>query len=190
MNIRPTSKLVAAAAAGTLLLGSAAAVAATTASPASHHATIEVWVSPPKGNSPVQKILLTGGIGDYGKATSTTKSGTPNPNGAYVHIVLQHGTFRVNAVAFNQKANSTKPTFNKSTCTFWATLTGPVTLYDGTGAYAGIGGKIHISTSFAALLPRHHSGPHKGQCNVSNSATPVNAFNAAITGGGTISLGS
>jgi hypothetical protein len=177
---------VAAAAAGTLLLGSAAAVAATSARPASHGGKVEVWVSAPKGNSAVQHILLTGAIGDFGKATSTTKSGKVDPNGKYVHIVLQHGTFKVNAVAFNNRAAKTQPKSNFTTCTSWATFSGPVTLFGGTGAYAGISGRIRITTSFAAVFPRNTSGPHKGQCKRGNRVAPLDAFNAAITGSGNI----
>jgi hypothetical protein len=187
MNVRTIPKLVAAAAAGTLLLGSAAAVAATSSS-ASHPARIEVWVSPAHGNSAVQKIMITGAIGDFGKATSTTKSGKPNPNGKYVHIVLQKGTFRVNAVALNNKLATMRPHVNKSTCSAWGAGSGPVTLFDGTGRYAGISGRIKITTSFAAIFPRFGSGPKKGQCNHSNHAMPLAFFTSPLTGAGKVTL--
>ncbi|MDQ6836268.1 MAG: hypothetical protein M3016_08790 [Actinomycetota bacterium] len=37
----------------------------------------------------LEKITFTGAIGDYGKATSQTKSGKTTPNGNYEKIVLQ-----------------------------------------------------------------------------------------------------
>lgn len=187
MNVRTVPKLVAAAATGTLLLGSAAAVAATSAS-AAHTERIEVWVSPPKGNSAVQRIMLTGAIADYGKATSTTKAGKPDPNGNYVHIVLRKGTFRINAVTLNNKLGSMRPNVDKATCSIWLTGSGPVTLFDGTGRYAGISGRIKITVSFAAIFPRFTSGPKKGQCNHSNKVQPTASFAGQLTGVGNVSI--
>jgi hypothetical protein len=182
-----TPKLAAAAAAGTLLLGSAAAVAATSAGSAASTGTVHIWVSP--SNTAVQKILVTGAIGDSGTATSVTKSGKVDKNGKYVHIVLKHGTFRVNAVAFNNRANNVTPTINTKTCSAWATITGPVTLYGGTGDYADISGKVDIATSFAALFPRLTSGPDKGQCNLGNNTQPTHEFDGEITGSGKVTFG-
>jgi hypothetical protein len=187
MTMHFTPKLAAAAAAGTLLLGSAAAVAAT-ASPSGSPAndTVHVWVTPGKGA--VDKILLTGAIGDYGTATSTTKSGKVDKNGYYVHIHLQRGTFVVNAVAFNKKASSTPPTVDKSTCSFWETLKGRVTVSDGTGAYAGIQGKVYITTSFAAVYPRHANGPNKGHCKAGAHVKPLKTFDGQIIGAGPVTF--
>jgi hypothetical protein len=194
MTITTTTKVAAAAAAATLLLGSAAAVAATThtaprLAAATAKQTVQVWVSPAKGNSAVQKILLTGAIGDHGTATSTTKSGKVSANGAYVRIHLQNGTFQVNAVQFNKKLNALRPHVDTATCSAWASGSGPVTLSQGTGAYAGISGTIHISTSFALLFPKETSGAKKGTCNQSNKARPTATFNGQITGSGQVSFG-
>lgn len=186
---RLTPKLAAAAAAGTLLLGSAAAVAATSAgSTGTTKGTLHVWVTPGKGATDM--IVLTGAIGDYGKAISVTKSGKVDKNGAYVHVKLQNGSFYVNAKKFNNEASATKPHNDLTTCSSWATLTGPVTLYDGSGAYANISGKLHISTSFAAVFPRYTHGSKKGQCKTGNHLAPVAAFSGQITGSGHVSYGS
>jgi len=150
------------------------------------HGTLHVWVTPGKGA--VDKILLTGVIGDYGTATSETKSGKVTENGNYAAIALKHGTFKVNSVAFNKKADQTTPHVDKKTCTAWASLGGKVTLFDGTGSYAGISGKIHITTSFAEVGPRFTSGPKKGECNLSESAKPLASFNGQITGSGPVTF--
>jgi hypothetical protein len=188
MNMTRTPKLVAAAAAGTLLLGSAAAVAATAPSSSNTPAngTVHIWVTP--SNGAVDKILLTGAIGDYGTATSTDKSGKVDTNGNYVKIKLQQGTFEVNAVRFGKKLGATQPNVNKSTCTAWISAGGPISLYDGTGLYAGIKGTARISTSFAALLPRFKSGAKQGQCNLANNATPVKEFDGPIVGQGHVTF--
>ena len=58
----------------------------------------------------------------------------------------------------NKKLNNAKPTINKSNCSFSFTGTGPTTLGDGTGAYAGITGNIAITVTFAAIAPKTASG--------------------------------
>jgi hypothetical protein len=187
MRMITTPKLAAAAAVGTLLLGSAAAVAATSNGSSATTGTVHIWVSP--SNSAVEKILVTGAIGDSGTATSVTKSGKVDKNGKYVDIVLTHGTFKVNSVAFNNRASKLMPNVDAKTCSAWATIAGPVTVYGGTGDYANISGTVHISTSFAALFPRLTSGAKKGQCNLSNNVEPTHQFNGQLTGSGKVTFG-
>lgn len=167
------------------LIGGAAAAAASSAS-GKTTGTVHVWVTASTGA--VDKILLTGVIGDHGTATSINKNGTVNTNGNYVKVALQSGGFEVNAVAFNAAMNKLQPVVNASTCTVWAAGSGPVTLFNGTGAYSGISGTLTISTDFAFLGPRYASGPKKGQCNMGNSARPVAEFEGDITGSGTVSF--
>jgi hypothetical protein len=171
--------------ASTVALG-AAGVAAASASTAPTSGTVHVWVTPGKGA--VDQILLTGAIGDYGTATSVDKDGTVNASGEYVKIKLQTGTFMVNAVKFNQRLNKLAPTINMTSCTAWGAGSGPVTLYDGSGSYAGISGTITMTTSFAAIFPRFTTGAKKGQCNTSNNAQPVASFNGNLTGSGVVSF--
>lgn len=169
----------------TMALAGTVAVVASEAAPASTSGTLHVWVTPGKGA--VDQILLSGVIGDNGTATSTDKDGKIDKNGAYVRVALQHGGFVVNATAFDMKAARQQPTMNKSTCSTWATISGPVTLSDGTGAYAGISGTVHITTSFVFLGPRYTSGAKKGQCNLGSNVTPVAEFDGDIIGSGQIS---
>jgi hypothetical protein len=166
------------------LIGGAATAAAS--APASTSGTLHVWVTPSSGA--VDKILLTGAIGDHGTATSIDKDGTVNVNGDYVKVALHKGGFEVNAVTFNKVLDNLQPSVNSVTCTFWAGGSGPVTLFDGTGAYAGIRGTVTVSTSFAAILPRYTTGAKMGQCNMSNNAQPVAQFSGSITGSGTVSF--
>ena len=137
----------------------------------------------PGANGAKGKIVVTGAIGDFGTTTNTNKAGKPNPNGAYVKIKLHRGTFMVNSVALNKKLNSLKPSFNAATCSAAASGTGSVTLFDGTGLYAGISGKIKITVSFAFV------GPHlaNGKCNPSQSAKPLAQYQS-IQGTGHVSF--
>ena len=58
----------------------------------SKNGTVHIWVIP--GSGAVDKILLTGVIGDQGTATSMDKDGTVNASGEYVKVALQKGVVR------------------------------------------------------------------------------------------------
>jgi hypothetical protein len=153
--------------------------------------TIQVWVTPNVANinSPVSKIIITGVIGDWGTGTIITKNGTPNDNGDYVKIALQKGGFEVNSIALNKKTNNAPALEqNNATCTVVFGGTGPVTLFNGTGAYTGITGTLQITERFAGIGPRFTSGAKKGQCNPNSNLPPV-AFYGSITGTGKVSFG-
>lgn len=179
-------RTAAAAATGTLLVGASVAGFAAAAPAKAPGGTIHFWVTPGKGA--VDRIVITGAIGDYGKATSITKSGKVDQNGDYVKVALRKGGFEVNAVAFDTLAGRRPPKLNKSTCSAWSTVRGTITVFNGTGAYAGINGTLTIQTSYAIIGPRHKSGPSKGLCNLSNNAAPVAQFSGSITGGGKVTL--
>jgi len=165
----------------TLALSVQSAGAATTAG-----GHVRVWVTPSlTGNGGT--IMITGAIADYGHTLSTNKAGVPTSGGYYVKLTLQKGTFRVNAVAFNLKANKMQPTFDAATCSVWFSVSDPVTVFGGTGAYANISGTVEITDDVAFILPRYAAGNDKGQCNGSNNAKPLSSW-ASITGTGTVSF--
>ena len=126
-------------------------------------------------------IVITGAIGDYGTATSIDENGTVNANGNYEKIVLKKGTFEINSVSFNKATNKVQPTINTSNCSISGTATGPVTLFDGNGAYAGIKGTVNVVLTFAGILPTLKNG----KCN--GNAQPVGIY-GTITGTGTVSF--
>jgi hypothetical protein len=147
-----------------------------------------IYVSLTPGNSATYPIVIAGTFADYGSATTIDANGKVDPNGDYVKIALKQGGFEVNTTTLNKKANSAPPTSNNTTnCSFSFSVTGPVTLSDGTGSYQGISGTLNITESYVAILPRNTSGKDKGQCNESNSATPL-ASNGNISGSGKVSF--
>ena len=146
-----------------------------------------VYIHATGSNGPAGTIIITGAIGDYGKTLSIDKNGKTDNNGNYVKITLQQGTFEVNSTALNAKTNHAQPIVDKATCSFRFTGTGPVTLFNGTGLYKGIKGKVLITICYGGVGPRYKSGTHKGQCNMSNNAPPVAQY-GSITGPGTVSF--
>lgn len=171
---------------GVSLIG-ALLFAATAAFGATPHATpaggaIKVWATP-SANGAQGKIVITGAIGDFGTTTNTNKAGKPNPNGNYVKIKLHRGTFMVNTVALNKKLNNLNPHFNTTTCSAAASGTGTVTLFNGTGLYAGINGKVKVTVSFAFVGPRLANG----KCNPSQKAKPLAQYQS-IQGAGHVSF--
>jgi len=128
------------------------------------------------------KILITGAIGDYGTTVSQDANGKVDPNGDFEKVTLKHGGFIVNATGLNKKLNSGKPTINTTNCSFAFTGTGPTTIGDGTGAYAGISGTVAITVTFAGIAPKTAKG-----CNLANNAPTFGAYES-ITGTGSVSF--
>jgi hypothetical protein len=60
------------------------------------------------------------------------------------------------------------------------TVTAPVPILGGTGAYAGITGSFTLTESIAGVLPKTKSGACNGSVSV-----PLGAF-ASVTGSGTV----
>jgi hypothetical protein len=162
----------------------AAAVEGAAAATAPAGGRIAIWTTP--SNGPTSKIVITGAIGDYGTATTIDKNGKPDNNGDYVKIALKQGSFEVNSVVLNKKTDNAAPTMtNMATCSAEFGGSGPVTLFDGKGGYAGISGTLRITETFAAVGGRYASGAKKGQCNLSNNSEPL-AFWGSITGAGQV----
>jgi uncharacterized membrane protein len=168
---------------GSLVLGGASAFAATTPStPAG--GPVKVFATPsPTGAGGT--IVIVGAIGDYGRTLSINKNGTTDPNGNYVRITLQKGTFEVNSTTLNATANKAQPTGDPTTCSGSLSVSGPVTLFNGTGLYRGIAGTVNITETFAFIASRYTTGKHKGLCN--ESAQPLSEY-GSITGTGTVSF--
>jgi hypothetical protein len=181
------SRVLSAAILGAMVLGGTLfGGAAFGARPSSTTSGGTIYVSVTPNNGTTYPIVIAGAIADYGTATTIDQNGKVDPNGNYVKMVLKQGGFEINSTTLNKKANSTAPTANNTTnCSYSFTASGPVTVFDGSGAYKGISGTLAITESFDAILPRISSGKDKGQCNESTSATPI-ASNGNISGSGRV----
>jgi hypothetical protein len=135
--------------------------------------------------------VLTGAIGDNGTADSIDANGTPDSSTNTEELLdLVQGSFRVSVVGLDKKIQSAFSTFhvNQTTCSgaLSATASVPIVAGSGTGAYAGITGGFVLTFSLSFVGPKYGSGKHEGQCNNSNSASPV-AQALVVTGSGTVS---
>jgi hypothetical protein len=166
------------------------AVAATLVGPAAAAAPaggpIEMWAS--AGNNGSQHVVFVGAIGDYGTAVNVNKNGKPNPNGNYVRVKLQKGTFMLDVTAMNEAANSNQDpqVGSHATCSAAFTATAPVTFLNGTRLYKGISGTANLALTFGGVGSRYKSGPKKGQCK-QGDASPRASF-GYVTGQGTVSF--
>jgi hypothetical protein len=142
----------------------------------------------PTANGGKEKILITGAIGDYGTSLDVNKNGKPDPNGHYSNVTLTQGTFKVNSTILAADANKASPVVNdQATCSAEISVTGPVTLFDGTGLYTGLSGTVTVTETFGFIGSRYTSGKKKGQCNESNSAPTVDEL-GTVVGAGTVAF--
>lgn len=175
------------------LLASAAlgGVAATAQTAAPRGGTVHV-IDYGDGEGVGSTVVLTGAIGDSGSADSIDANGTPDPtNNTEVKLSLVRGTFAISVVALDKKINAAFSKFspNPNTCSGDISVIGgtPIVAGSGTGAYAGISGGFTLGFTFAYVGSEYTSGPHKGQCNFSNSAPTVSQAQV-VQGAGTVSF--
>jgi len=138
------------------------------------------------GNNPTSKIVVAGAIGDWGTAATIDKNGRRDEHGNYVKVTLRKGSFEINSTALNKATASPRPQVaSDQTCSISTSGSAPVTLFNGTGLYKGISGRLKLTLSFAGVGRRYQSGPHKGQCLHSDTQPPL-AMLGSVTGHGTI----
>jgi len=176
----------AAAIAGLLASGAADAATTTTTTSPPAGGTVQVFAKP--GTGAVGVIVITGAIGDQGRTVSINQNGKTDLHGNYVRIALTKGSFEGSGVGLAEAEQHPRTSFNTTTCSGFISVTGPVTLLDGTGLYKGIAGTLTITETSAYILPRYTSGSKKGQCNETKSAKPSAVF-AITVGSGSVTFG-
>jgi hypothetical protein len=145
--------------------------------------TIQVWVTPTNNGNGGGKVLITGVVGDYGKGQNVNSSGQPSKNGSYTKLLLKKGTILVNTTQFNAAENNVNPPINNSNCSVTFSVSAPIPVVSGTGAYAGITGTVNMTGQFGAVLPKTKSG----SCNMSNNSNPLDQY-ITVSGSGTVSF--
>jgi hypothetical protein len=169
------STLATAVGASACLLGVGPALAASTPK----GGTIRVFVT--NTSETMSNILITGAIGDYGTSVSQDANGNVDPNGNFTKVTLKHGGFMIDAAALNKTLHRSRPTVNTTNCSVVLNGSASTTVYDGTGAYTGISGKVAITLTFAGLAPKTVKG-----CNLANG--PTHGIYSSVTGTGRVSF--
>jgi hypothetical protein len=178
-------RLVTAGASTVVALAVASVVGGGTAAAAPAGGPIALYAN--AGNSPAQKIVFVGAIGDYGTALTVNKNGKVANNGNFVKVTLKKGTFWIDATALNKTLNSASPQVaSHTTCSAAVSGSGPVTFFRGTGLYKGISGTANVTVTFGGVDPQYKSGPKKGQCK--NGGSNTRAQFGFVTGQGTVTF--
>ena len=97
--------------------------------------------------------------------------------------MLSNGSFEVNTGAIQKKFSASRAKGNPTKCGVVLAATAPATLFDGTGAYAGIKGTVILTISSAAVLTRSPNGT----CDESPKAVALGEVTIS-QGSGTISF--
>lgn len=102
-------------------------------------------------DGPGSSVILTGAIGDYGKAVSVNPDGSVNPeHNSQLRLDLGHGSFRLDIAALDQAFVAVMRTqfpTNTSTCSgsVSASHTVPIVAGSGTGTYQGVSGQFDLT---------------------------------------------
>ncbi len=193
---RLVSVFAAAAVAGALLLGGCTS-AVPKSSPTRGTATTDARpaggsaVAAPSGGAvhftgytdndgPTSTAILTGAVGDYGKAQSVNPDGTVNlEHNSELDLALAQGSFRLSIADLDKKFVSAMSTFpsDKVTCSGAVTVAGtsPVVAGSGTGSYKGISGTFNLTLELDEVDPTLNCSTFLAQVIV-------------ITGSGTVSF--
>jgi hypothetical protein len=131
-------------------------------------------------DGPTSRVVLTGAIGDYGKAESVNPGGSVNTkHNSQLNLTLTHGSFRLNIAELDKKfvAVVANLPINTITCSGMASLSEPVPVMagSGTGSYKGISGTLTLDETYRPT-----------GC---TETSPYVAQTIVITGPGTVSVG-
>ena len=109
-------------------------------------------------------VILTGAIGDFGKAVFIHANGTIDPaHDAYLQLRLTHGSFRLGVADLDKKLTRAfgSTQFDTKTRSGHVTVTGaaPIVSGSGSGSCAGIAGSFVLTISIDEIVPKagHHA---------------------------------
>lgn len=110
-------------------------------------------------DGPDSGVILTGAIGDYGKAVSVNPDGSVNPDhNSQLELRLSRGSFRLDIAALDKafvSAFAARFPTDAGTCSGFVTASRPVPIVagSGTGAYQGVSGQFDLTTSVDEVDP-------------------------------------
>jgi hypothetical protein len=176
-----TTAAIAIAAAGASLYQAAATLGANAAS----SGRVQVFITPTLNGRGGGPILITGAIGDHGKAIRVNASGQPDPKGTFSQARLEYGSILFNTGPLRNAIQSgiERATPDPASCSLEGAATATIPIVSGTDQYAGITGSLHVRFTFAEVAGRYAGGSKKGKCDL--AAGPIAQW-ASIVGGGSI----
>lgn len=167
--------------AGVTMCALGAGPAALAASSTPQGGKIRVFVTTAASNK--EKIVVTGSIGDYGTTVSQDADGKVDPTGTFEKVTLKHGSFIINDTALTKKLDNEPPTVvNISNCSIVFVGSGPTTISNGSGAYAGITGTLRLTYTFAGIAPKTAQ-----RCDFASNA-PDGGTYTSVAGTGNVSF--
>jgi hypothetical protein len=112
-------------------------------------------------DGPTSTVILTGAVGDAGKAQSVGPDGTVDPDHrSQLNLMLAQGSFRLDIADLDKKIVAAFGRFpmDSGTCSGSVTVTGavPIVAGSGTGAYQGIIGAFTLTVTVAEDFPPAH----------------------------------
>jgi len=136
-------------------------------------------------DGPTSTAVLTGAIGDYGKAVSVNADGTVNPDHSdELELTLSCGSFRLDIAALDRQLVTAFAHYpsDVATCSGVVTVTrqAPVVTGSGTGAYRGITGTFDVTMTIAEVDAKLHC----------SGSSPFLAQQVVTSGTGAVSFGS
>lgn len=172
------------AAAGVIAAGGITAATAGGAVRATTSGKLEIFATLHLGsiNSATAPVVVTGVVGDWGTVTSVDADGKVDENGNFLRFKLQRGTMLANATKANKASNAQQPNFDKHTCSAWefdSFPKSPITIYGGTGAYAGVKGQVIQTSEFGFVFKKSSNGA----CNPGQHTKPEALFGAIVASG-------
>jgi hypothetical protein len=143
--------------------GALAAFAATSAG--SQSGAIHIYEASVKGPGAPGTVVITGAINDGGTGSAT--GGITGPG----KVVLSKGSIKdvATATLISREQDLYGAAVNPPGCAVVGTITGPVKIVGGTGAYAGITGTVNATYTVAAVLPKLKNGA----CNTAHHTRPI-----------------
>jgi hypothetical protein len=169
MRAGPT--VISLALAGAALLGGSTALQANASAPAGGAISL---FSHPTTSGTSGTILIAGAIGDHGRYLASDRNGKPDPQGSYLKIILEKGTFEINGTSLADKPRAR----DTATCSAIFSGTSTTAVLNGTGLYASIKGTLHTTELHALLASRYTSGKNKGQCKLGGNVRPIAEYDS------------
>ena len=135
-------------------------------------------------DGPISTVILSGAVGDYGKAQTVNPDGSVSAeHNSQLNVTLSHGSFRLDIADLDKKfvaAMADLPT-DTTTCSGNASVNSPVPVVagSGTGSYQGIRGTFRLTATLDEVY-------RPAGC---SATSPYLAQVIVIAGSGTVAIG-